>query len=134
MDGPNVTLMPPSGQYALTVNLAPPATYRIYIDLGWDLRWVERDGRSSRPASTWTWTSSAPSTAAASGSTTATSGTSTASSYGYPLEIVEKLESLAVDLEERVRAGVAPFDDATPDAWLDRLVALATSAEPGVDA
>jgi protein associated with RNAse G/E len=53
--------------------------------------------------------------------------------YGYPLEIVEKLETLAVDLEARVRAGVAPFDDATPDAWLERLAALEL-AEPGVDA
>ena len=51
--------------------------------------------------------------------------------YGYPLEIVEQLESLAIDLEKLVRAGVAPFDDATPDAWLDRLAALRTRTEQG---
>ena len=33
--------------------------------------------------------------------------------YGYPLDLVERLEALAVDLEGRVREGVAPFDDAT---------------------
>ena len=54
-------------------------------------------------------------------------------SYGYPLDIVAKLEALALDLEERVRRGVAPFDDATPDAWLERLGALELS-EPGVGA
>src|SRR5690349_12758226 len=45
-------------------------------------------------------------------------------SYGYPLEVVGKLEALAVDLEKRVRDGVAPFDDATADEWLERLAAL----------
>ncbi|BDZ40568.1 hypothetical protein [Microbacterium suwonense] len=35
-----------------------------------------------------------------------------------------QLEALALDLETRVRAQVAPFDDATADAWLDRLEAL----------
>ncbi|MFX3993653.1 hypothetical protein ACJBXB_10400, partial [Streptococcus suis] len=44
--------------------------------------------------------------------------------YGYPLDIVERLETLAVDLERRVRASEAPFDDATADAWLSRLDAL----------
>lgn len=34
------------------------------------------------------------------------------------------LEGLALDLEERVRAQIAPFDDATADPWLDRLEAL----------
>ena len=46
-------------------------------------------------------------------------------SYGYPLDLVERLEALAVDLEASVRAGVAPFDDATPDGWLARLADLA---------
>jgi len=46
---------------------------------------------------------------------------------------VEKLEALAVDLEKRVRDGVTPFDDATADAWLERLAAL-DLAEPGVQA
>lgn len=125
--------MPPSGQYALTVNLAPPATYRIYIDLGWDLRWAERDGQLEPTGidmdldvvnavdgrGIWIddrdeWEEHRV-------------------AYGYPLEIVEQLESLAIDLEKRVRAGVAPFDDATPDAWLDRLAAVEPT-EQGVDA
>ena len=38
--GPNVTLMPPSGEYAMTVNAAPSRT-RIYIDLGWDIGWSQ---------------------------------------------------------------------------------------------
>jgi protein associated with RNAse G/E len=133
VDGPNVTLMPPSGQYALTVNLAPPATYRIYIDLGWDLRWDERDGQLeptgidmdldvvSAVDGRGIWIDDRD------------EWDEHRVAYGYPLDIVEKLETLAVDLEERVRAGVAPFDDATPDAWLDRLDAL-EPAEPGVDA
>ncbi len=37
---------------------------------------------------------------------------------------MEHLETLALDLEDRVRAQVAPFDDATADPWLDRLEAL----------
>jgi len=58
--------------------------------------------------------------------------------YGYPLEIVDKLEAVAVDLERRVRAGAAPFDDATPDAWLERLASMELPApgppEPRLDA
>jgi protein associated with RNAse G/E len=44
--------------------------------------------------------------------------------YGYPAEIMTRLEALALDLEERVRTRVAPFDDGTADVWLDRLEAL----------
>lgn len=120
----NVTLLPPLGQYALTVNVAPPATYRTYIDLGWDVRWDDRDGfleptgidmdldvvNAVDGRGIWIddrdeWDEHRV-------------------AYGYPLEIVAQLEALAVDLEARVRAGVAPFDDATADAWLDRLASL----------
>lgn len=41
--------------------------------------------------------------------------------YGYPAEVVARLEALALDLEQRVRDRVPPFDDAVPDLWLDRL-------------
>ena len=44
VEAANVTLMPPHGMYALTVNVAPPAGYRIYIDLGWDIGWQDADG------------------------------------------------------------------------------------------
>ena len=44
--------------------------------------------------------------------------------YGYPREVVVRLEALAVDLERRVRANEAPFDDATADAWRERLAGL----------
>ena len=44
--------------------------------------------------------------------------------YGYPLDLVARLEALAVDLERQVKAGTAPFDDATADRWLERLAAL----------
>ena len=44
--------------------------------------------------------------------------------YGYPRPVMDRLEQLALDLEQRVRAQTAPFDDATADAWLDRVVAF----------
>ncbi|MCR2764598.1 hypothetical protein NQ152_13885 [Microbacterium sp. zg.B48] len=124
----SVTLLPPSGLYAMTVNVVPPATYRIYIDLGWDIRWQEVEGvleptgidmdldvvKSVDGRGIWIddrdeWEEHRV-------------------AYGYPLDIVDRLESLAVDLEAYVRAEVAPFDDATPDAWLARLAALHLSA------
>ncbi|MBN9185002.1 DUF402 domain-containing protein [Microbacterium sp.] len=115
---PNVTLMPPTGDYALTVN-RPPASYAVYIDLAWDVRW--RDGEPtgvdmdldvvrSREGRLWIddrdeWDEHRV-------------------QYGYPLDIVEKLETLAIDLERRVAASAAPFDDATAAHWFARLDAL----------
>lgn len=125
----NVTLMPPSGEFALTVNAAP-ATTRVYIDLGWDIGWSPTtpgvavgvdmdldvvkalDGRGIWIDDRDEWDEHRV-------------------AYGYPLELVTRLEALAVDLEERVRAGVAPFDDATAQRWLDRLAALADGADSG---
>ncbi len=37
-DGDNVTLIPPSGEYAATLNATHPRI-AIYIDVAWDLRW-----------------------------------------------------------------------------------------------
>ena len=132
VNAPCVTLVPPDGLYAMTVNVAPPATYRIYIDLGWDVGWHEEDGRLEPTGidmdldvvkavdgrGIWIddrdeWDEHRV-------------------AYGYPLDLVERLESLAVDLEARVRHGVPPFDDATPDSWLDRLAAL-EPPEPRLD-
>lgn len=117
--GPNVTLLPPSGDYALTFN-APPAKYRIYIDIAWDVRWdaaeptgIDMDLDVIRLADDGTvfiddrdeWDEHRV-------------------QYGYPEAIVAELEEVALDLERRVSASVAPFDDATGDAWLARLAAL----------
>ena len=130
----NVTLMPPSGDYALTVNVAPPATYRVYIDLGWDLRWAERDERFGGALEPTGIDMDLDVVHAVDGRgiwiDDRDEWDEHRVSYGYPLDIVAKLEALAVDLEERVRRGAAPFDDATPDAWLERLAPLELS-EPG---
>ncbi|WP_127473036.1 DUF402 domain-containing protein [Microbacterium sulfonylureivorans] len=115
---PNVTLVPPSGDYAYTRNAAPHHT-RIYIDIAWDLRWeageptgidmdldvVERTDRGVYIDDEDEWDEHRV-------------------AYGYPLDVVAHLEALAADLEKRVTAHEAPFDDATADAWLDRLAAL----------
>lgn len=118
--GPNVTLLPPSGDYALTVNQVPPARYRIYIDLAWDVKWQDGEPtgvdmdldvvRAVDERGLWIddrdeWDEHRI-------------------AYGYPLEIVDRLESLAIELERRVGAGDPPFDDATADAWLARLAGL----------
>ncbi|MET0735437.1 MAG: hypothetical protein ABWY55_07320 [Microbacterium sp.] len=118
--GPNVTLLPPSGDYALTVNEVPPARYRIYIDLAWDAKWdggeptgIDMDldvvhavdGRGLWIDDRDEWDEHRV-------------------RYGYPLDIVDRLEALAVDLERRVAAAEPPFDQVTADAWLARLAAL----------
>jgi len=116
-----VTLLPPSGQYALTVNVAPPAHYRIYIDVAWDVRWSEDGGPTGIDMDL-----------------DVVKAVDARGIYiddrdewdehrvqlGYPLDIVATLEALAVDLERQVTAGTAPFDDATADQWLARLDAL----------
>jgi len=112
---PNVTLVPPSGDFAYTRN-APPNPTRIYIDIAWDLHFesgeptgVDMDldvvhhvdrGVYIDDEDEWEEHRVA---------------------YGYPLEIVQRLEVLAVDLERRVSAQEAPFDDATSDEWFARL-------------
>ncbi|WP_345800155.1 hypothetical protein AAIB33_11820 [Microbacterium sp. AZCO] len=115
----NVTLMPPSGDYAATFNVAP-GTYRVYIDIAWDLRWQDaepvgidmdldvvdtRDGRGIWIDDRDEWDEHRV-------------------AYGYPLDLVEKLEALAVDLEQRVRAHEVPFDDGTIARWVARLESL----------
>ena len=115
---PNVTLVPPGGDWVFTRNAAPHRT-RTYIDLSWDVRWrdgepagidmdldvVDRDGAGVYIDDRDEWDEHRV-------------------AYGYPHEVVERLEMLAVDLERRVIAGEAPFDDATPAAWFARLDAL----------
>ncbi|MGN8553847.1 UNVERIFIED_CONTAM: hypothetical protein OHV15_14800 [Microbacterium sp. SLM126] len=115
---PNVTLLPPSGDWVFTRNAAPHRT-RTYIDLAWDVHWegdepsgidmdldvVDREGTGVYIDDQDEWEEHRV-------------------AYGYPLEVVDRLEALALDLERRVIAHEAPFDDATPDAWLARLAAL----------
>jgi uncharacterized protein len=119
---PNVTLIPRRTDFALTVNRAHPRGMRVYIDLGWEIEWsddpllatgIDMDldvVRVVGERGTWVddrdeWAEHSP-------------------LFGYPPEVVTALEELALDLEDRVRAQVAPFDDATADVWLDRLEAL----------
>lgn len=128
-EAPNVTLVPPSGDFSLTVNRGHPSGMRIYIDLGWDVRWsddpllatgidmdldvirVERD-RDPAEGPSGTWVDDRDEWAKHS------------IRYGYPAEVVTRLEALTLELEAQVRAQRAPFDDATADVWLDRLDAL----------
>jgi len=120
---PNVTLVPPSGDFACTVNQAGYKV-RVYIDLAWDVRWSgdgagaftgidmdldvvkATDGRGLWIDDRDEWDEHR-------------------AHYGYPAEVQRHLVALAADLERRVGAGVPPFDDAVPDAWLARLAALA---------
>jgi protein associated with RNAse G/E len=95
---------------------------RIYIDLGWDIRWsddpllatgIDMDLDVVRvEGARGTWVDDRDEWAEHS------------VRYGYPAAVMTHLEALALDLEERVRAQTAPFDDATADPWLDRLEAL----------
>jgi hypothetical protein len=115
---PNITLLPPSGDYAYTRNASPHRT-RVYIDIAWDVRWqdgeptgidmdldvVDREGVGVYVDDRDEWDEHR-------------------AAFGYPAEIVDKLEALTLDLERRVTARDAPFDAATADAWLGRLAAL----------
>ena len=131
--GPNVTLVPPSGDWVLTVNRDHPKGMRIYIDLAWDVHAGGADGtpdpllftgidmdldvvRVEGERGTWiddedewdehrAW-------------------------YGYPADVQEHLVALAAELAENVRAQVPPFDDATADRWLDILEALEHTPRP----
>jgi hypothetical protein len=120
--GPNVTLVPPSGLYACTINATHPRV-RVYIDMAWDVRWSETardelvgidmdldvvralDERGLFIDDRDEWDEHRV-------------------RYGYPLDVVARLEALAVDLERRVGAFEAPFDDATAERWLARLAAV----------
>ncbi|MEU4015094.1 hypothetical protein AB0E56_07455 [Microbacterium sp. NPDC028030] len=120
--GPNVTLVPASADHAVTVNRRHPRGMRVYIDLGWEIRWsddpllatgIDMDLDVVRvEGARGTWVDDRDEWAEHS------------VRYGYPVEVMTRLEDLALDLEERVRTQVAPFDDATADPWLDRLEAL----------
>lgn len=125
-----ITLLPPAADFALTVYRNHPFHMRIYIDLGWDVRWSDDDPllatgidmdldviriHPPRPAAdgpSGTWVDDRDEWAEHS------------IRYGYPADVMTRLEALALDLEQRVRAETAPFDDAVPDRWLDLLESL----------
>jgi uncharacterized protein len=115
---PNVTLMPPSGDYAFTRNAAPHHT-RTYIDIAWDVRWeggqptgIDMDLDVVDRAEVGVYIDDED------------EWDEHRVAYGYPADVVARLEALAADLHRRVTDAVAPFDDATADAWLARLAAL----------
>jgi protein associated with RNAse G/E len=126
---PLVMLMPPAGDYAFTRN-APPNRTHTYIDLAWELHWqdaeptgidmdldvVDHAVRGIYVDDRDEW---------------AEHGVQ----YGYPPDVVAHLEALALDLERRVTAGEAPFDEATPQRWLERLAAVRrqTGIHPTID-
>lgn len=115
---PNVTLVPPTGDYAFTRNASRRT--KTYIDVAWDIHWeagepvgidmdldvVDREDLGVYIDDRDEWEEHRV-------------------RYGYPLDVVAHLEALAVDLERRVAASAPPFDDAVPDAWLARLAELA---------
>ncbi|KAM9862198.1 hypothetical protein ACI1US_01949 [Leucobacter sp. BZR 635] len=108
--------------FTLTVNRSHPKGMRVYIDLGWDIRWdedpllvtgIDMDLDVVRvEGARGTWVDDRDEWA------------EHAAEFGYPAEVMERLEGLALELEARVREQSPPFDDATADAWLDRLEAL----------
>ncbi|MFJ4166547.1 hypothetical protein ACIPY5_13420 [Microbacterium sp. NPDC089698] len=141
--GPNVTLVAPSGDYALTVNRDHPEGMRIYIDLAWDLRAAKPADEPAADVARLPQSEGVPvlftgidmdlDVVRIEGER----GTwiddedewdEHRVQYGYPAEVQRHLEALAADLEQRVRAQLPPFDDATADEWLDRLETLALPA------
>lgn len=126
---PNISLLPPDGEWVLTRNAAPART-SVYIDVAWDAGWEDgepvgidmdldvvrretpepyrdREGVLRSPGEVYIedrdeWDEHRV-------------------AMGYPAEIVDRLESVAVELRDRVEAREAPFDDATAQRWWDAL-------------
>ncbi|GAA3765689.1 hypothetical protein GCM10022240_17600 [Microbacterium kribbense] len=116
--GPNVTLIPPTGTYAVTVNTA--STYLIYIDLAWDLHWqdslptgIDMDLDVVRTPDGRIWIDDED------------EWDQHRTQLGYPPDVVAALPPLAADLKHRVEASAPPFDPATGTDWLTALAALA---------
>lgn len=122
IDHADITLMPPSGDYALTMN-APPHRTRVYIDVAWDVRWsddgepsgidmdldvVDHELRGVYIDDRDEWEDHRE-------------------KYGYPTEVRAHLEALTLDLERRVAAHEAPFDPTTAARWFDVLAQLPDS-------
>lgn len=125
LDIPSVMMIPAGRQdYVLTVNASPAAT-RVYIDLSWAAGWGEdglptaidmdldvvrrTDERGVYIDDEDEWEVHRV-------------------RYGYPSRVIEALEATAHDLERRVRALEAPFDEATAERWLARLATIDSEA------
>lgn len=110
--GDSITLIPASGEYAATINDTHPRI-RVYIDIAWDVRWegaapvgidmdldvvhaLDERGIFIDDRDEWE---------------------EHRVQYGYPADIVARLEAVALDLEAQVTAAAAPFDDATAAHW-----------------
>lgn len=121
--GANVTLMPPGGEWAATFNAAPVRMW-IYIDIAWDVRWdagvptgidmdldVIRatDGRGVFIDDEDEWAEHAQ-------------------RFGYPADVMARLEQIAADLQRRVAASTPPFDEATSARWLEVLAQVGPGA------
>lgn len=120
-NGDNVTLIPPSGEYAATLNATHPRI-AVYIDIAWDVSWDAgadptgidmdldvvraRDERGVFIDDRDEWEEHRV-------------------RYGYPADIVLRLEQVASDLEAAVRAAAPPYDEATAAHWLGVLTRLA---------
>lgn len=119
-------MMLPAGRedYVLTVNAAPELT-RVYIDIAWAAGWGEDglptaidmdldvvrrlDERGVYIDDEDEWEEHRV-------------------RYGYPTRVIEALEATAHDLERRVRALEAPFDETTAEHWLAVLARLDSEA------
>src|SRR6218665_1539280 len=133
---PHLTLVPPCGDYALTVNRDHPRGLRVYIDVAWDVHWgsAAGDDRAAEDLPIITGIDMDLDVVRR----TDTQGEYPLGTYiddrdeweehreryGYPEDVVEHLEELTGELEEAVSEQHPPFDDATADVWLDRLAAL----------
>ncbi len=118
---PHVSLVPVEGDFALTVLRDHPRRMRVYIDLAWEVRWSEDPEVAlgiDMDLDVVRWTD-------ARGTVLVDQDEWAEHSvrFGYPAEVMAHLERRAEELEHRVRAQEAPFDDTTADAWLDRLAA-----------
>jgi hypothetical protein len=123
-EGDSVTLLPPGGEFAATVNDAHPRI-RVYIDLAWDVGWdaatgdpvgidmdldvvKAHDGRGVWIDDRDEWDEHRV-------------------ALGYPPDIVQRLEKVADDLQRQVVAGRPPYDDATAERWLTVLRGLGSN-------
>lgn len=127
IEHPDITLMPPSGDYALTMN-APPHNTRVYIDIAWDVRWSDDNEPSGIDMDLDVVDRAVQGVYVDDRDEWEEHG----EKYGYPADVRAHLEGLTLDLEKRVAAHDAPFDADTAARWFAVLAGLSESdAGPG---